>query len=159
MALNEKQWRPITFQGVQFPATLMGIEVLETILNITEEELGDWLWRLPICRGVTKRCPSERCARCAQKTIDLILEHRQRVLDGIRERLSPHGFDAETTYKDWIVSFQQIQDLSANAESECVWSAPSHPEDKPADWQHLTIALERERERLTRGGKDETEGN
>ena len=119
MALDEKQWRPITFEGVTFPATLMGVDTLEVILNITEEELGEWLWRLSICRGVTKRAPSDKCVRCAQKAIDLMLESRQRVLDGIRERLGPHGFDADTTYVDWITAFQQIRDLSAKAESEC----------------------------------------
>jgi hypothetical protein len=159
MALDEKQWRPITFEGVTFPATLMGVSMLGSVLNINDEELGDWLWRLPICKGVTKRRSAEMCNRCAQKMIDLMLEHRQRVLDAIRELLGPHGFDADTTFVDWITAFQQIRNLSAKAESECIWSAPSHPEDKPADWQAFMLALERERERLTKSGSDEPEHN
>ena len=150
MALDEKEWRPITFQGVTFPATLMGVSILEPVLNITDRELADWLWRLPICRGVTKSCAAEICIRCAQKSIDLILEHRQEILDGIRDRLGPHGFDAETTFGDWILAFQQIRELSSNSDGECVWSAPTHPQDlKPADWKRLMLALERERARLT----------
>jgi hypothetical protein len=73
--------------------------------------------------------------------------------------LGPHGFDADTTFVDWITAFQQIRNLSAKAESECIWSAPSHPEDKPADWQAFMLALERERERLTKSGSDEPEHN
>jgi hypothetical protein len=156
MALDGKEWRPITFQGVTFPATLMGISILEPVLGIADEELADWLWRLPICCGIEKRAPAELCVRCAQKTIDLMLEHRQRVLDGIRARLSPHGFDADTTFSDWIMAFQQILDLSSKTEGVCVWSAPSHSEDmKPVDWQRLMLALERERARLTEGGTDD----
>src|SRR5882757_6754896 len=111
MPLDEQKWRPITFQGVTFPATLMGVSILEPVLCIADEELGDWLWRLPICCGVEKRAPAEVCVRCAQKTIDLMLEHRQQVLDGIRGRLGPHGFDADTTYRDWIITFQRIVSL------------------------------------------------
>ena len=148
MPLDEKNWRPITFQGVTFPATLMGISVLESVLDITDEELGVWLWRLPICRGVTKSAPAERCARCAQRAVDLMLEQRQRVLDGIRECLTPHGFDAESTYRDWIIALQRIVELSTAASGDCSWSAPMHPDDKyktAADVKKFMDALERSR--------------
>jgi hypothetical protein len=84
MALNDYDWRPITFQGVTFPTTLMAISVLEPILIIIDEELADWLWRLPICCGSKKSAPAERCARCAKKAVNLMLEQRQCILDGIR---------------------------------------------------------------------------
>src|SRR5436190_5762621 len=146
MPLSEKDWRPITFQGVTFPATLMGISILEPVLGITDKDLGEWLWRLPICCGVTKSAPAERCGRCAQRATDLMLEQRQRVLDGIRDRLAPHGFDAESTYRDWMVALQRIAELSRVASGDCSWSAPSHPTDmKPADFRRLAAALERAR--------------
>jgi hypothetical protein len=67
-----------------------------------------------------------------------MLEHRQQVLAGIRERLGPHGFDADMTFRDWITAFQRIHALSAGIEGDCVWSAPSHPKDmKAADRQRL----------------------
>ena len=165
MALDGREWRPITFQGVTFPATLMGVSILEPVLGITDRELGEWLWRLPICCGVEKSAPSEVCARCAERVMDLMLEHRQQVLDGIRERLGPHGFDADTTFRDWIVAFQRIQELSAGGEAHCVWSAPSHPKDmKAGDWQRLDAALHRARKKLletgeleVRDGSDETD--
>ena|SRR5450756_882220 len=144
MHLNDKDWRPITFQGITFPATLMGISILEPILSITDEELGEWLWRLPICSGVTNSAPAERCARCAQRVADLMLEQRQQVLDGIRDRLTPHGFDAETTYRDWIVALQRIVELSAVTSGDCSWSAPLHPSDKfktAADAERFIAAL------------------
>jgi hypothetical protein len=145
MRLNEQDWRPITFQGVTFPATLMGISILEPVLRITDDEVGDWLWRLPICKGVTKVSPAQRCARCAQQAIDLMLEHRQCVLDGIQERLSEHGFNPEITYQDWILALQRIVELSAQVDGDCTWSAPMHPNDKfktPADFKKLMGAIE-----------------
>jgi len=151
MALNEYDWRPITFQGETFPATLMAISILGPVLDIADEDLADWLWRLPICCGVKKSTPAERCARCAQKAADLMLEQRQRVLGGIRERLASHGFDAEGTYKDWIAALQRIVELSRASNDECVWSAPAHAKDRmrsAGDWKRFMEALERERARL-----------
>jgi hypothetical protein len=151
MPLNEQEWRPITFQGITFPATLMGVSILEPVLGIKDPEFIDWVWGLRTCCGRERSAPAEFCSRMAQRTADLMLENRQRVLDGIRERLGPHGFDADTTYRDWITAFQHIASLGAGAESDCVWSAPSHAEDmKPADWQRLGDALDRERERFLR---------
>src|SRR4051812_36966122 len=131
MALDDYKWRPITFQGVTFPATLMAAATLESSLDIQDEDFGSWLLRLTICRGVTKSAPAERCARCAQKAVDLMLEHRQRVIDDIRDCLVPHGFDPDATYRDWIAAFQRIVELSRASDSECFWSAPSHDKDDP----------------------------
>ena len=151
MALNEYDWRPITFQGETFPPTLMAISLLEPVLDVKDEDLADWLWRLPICCGVTKSALAERCARCAQKAADLMLEQRQRVLGGIRERLATHGFDADVTYRDWIAALQRIVELSRAASGECVWSAPAHPNDtfkSRVDVERFMDALKRERARL-----------
>lgn len=144
MGLDDFNWRPITFQGVTFPATLMSISILETVLSISDEELCEWLWRLPICCGFSKSAPADRCVRCARHAADLMLEHRQQVLDGIRERLSEHGFDPEKTYRDWLLALQSIAELSAKADAECIWSAPSHPRDSlrsEADAQRLIDTL------------------
>jgi hypothetical protein len=130
MSLDEQDWRPITFQGVTFPATLMGISILEPVLGITDEELGGWLWRLPICKGVAKSAPAEKCAQCAQQVVDLMLEHREQVLEGIRDRLAPYGFDPEVTYRDLIAALQRIVELSRAVNGDCVWSAPAHPNDQ-----------------------------
>ena len=146
MTLDLKNWRPITFQGVTFPATLMGSSVLESILGIEEEDLAGWLIRLTVCRGVTKSAPSERCARCAGRLLDLMLERRQHVLDGIRDCLASHGFAAEETYRDWIMAFQKIIELSKTTDGDCSWSAPMHPDDpykSAADVERFLKALDR----------------
>jgi hypothetical protein len=151
MSLNEYDWRPITFQGETFPATLMAISILEPVLDLRDEDLADWLWRLPICCGVTKSAPADRCARCAQKAVDLMLEQREHVLGGIRERLTSYGFDAEVTYKDWIAALQRIVELSRASDGECVWSAPAHPNDSlksQADIERFMDALQRYKARL-----------
>jgi len=148
--LDECEWRPITFQGVAFPATLMGVSILEPVFEWTfkERELIEWVSALQGCVGGS-RAPADVCARCAQKIIDLMLENRQLLLDGIRDRLGPHGFDAETTYRDWIIAFQRIVELSATAEGDCVWSAPKHPKDMTStDARKLNEALERARARF-----------
>jgi hypothetical protein len=161
MELNEENWRPITFQGVTFPPTLMGISILEPTLGITDEEVGDWLWQLTVCCGVTKRASADRCVRCAQRTIDLMLEHQHRVLNGIRDRLGSHGFDAENTYRDWILALQHIVQLSKAADGDCSWSAPMHLNDKyksSASVKSFLDALNWERTQLrkTKGEDNQT---
>jgi len=153
MAIDDYEFRPITFQGVTFPATLMGISILEPVLGIRDREFIDWVWGLRVCCGRERHASVEFCARMAQSTVDLMLEHRPRALDGIRERLGPYGFDAEATFRDWISACQQIRGLCVGAEGECVWSAPSHPKDmKAADSQRLDSALERARRQLLESG-------
>jgi hypothetical protein len=154
MALDDRDFRPITFQGIKFPATLMGVSILEPILGIKDREFVDWVWGLRVCCGRERNAPAEYCARMAQWTLDLMLEHRQQVLDGIRDCLGPHGFDADATFRDWILAFQRIQSLSAGVEGDCVWSAPTHHEDmKPDDWKRLGSALDRAREQFMKTGK------
>ena len=87
-----RHYTAITFQGVRFPATLMASDVLERILGIEDEELTRWLFNLVSCRGLIKSDPSETCARCSERLLNLMLEQRQRVLDGIQNRLARHGF-------------------------------------------------------------------
>jgi hypothetical protein len=129
MPLDNYHFRPITFQGTNFPPTLMAISILEAVLEIANNELGEWLWRFPICCGFPKTAPADQCARCAREAADLMLEQRQRVLDGIRDRLASHGFDPQITYSDWLLALQRIAELSKTAGDECSWSAPTHPRD------------------------------
>lgn len=162
MKLNEQEWRPITFQGVTFPSTLMGISILiEPTDEDSDEDVGAWLLRLTVCRGVTKDAPAERCARCAQQTIDLMLEHRQRVLDDIRKCLVPHGFEVETTYRDWILALQRIVEISTATEGDCSWSAPLHKKDpiqNAQDAKNWSRNLERSRDKLLEEERNKPEG-
>ena len=130
--IDTPDFRPITFQGEVFPRSLMGISILEPVLDIEEEELGEWLWRLPLCKGVTKRAAAELCTHCAMQTVDLMLEMRQAVLEGIAARLAEFGFDPESTYREWIHSLLRIAALSAREEGDCVWSSPAHESDRYA---------------------------
>ena len=150
MKPDERHWRPITFQGVTFPPSLMGISILEPVLGVNDEDFGDWLWRFPICCGFKKSTSAERCARHAQQAIDLMLEQRQLTLRGIQERLGPHGFDAESVYRDWILALQKIAELSKSTEGDCSWSAPSHPDDPiktGADVKKFWDALQKARDK------------
>lgn len=129
MSLDDYAFRPITFQGVTFPPSLMAISMLGRVLTIADEDLDDWLWRFPICCGWPKTAPAERCADCAQRLAGLMLEQRTRILEGIREQLGGYGFDPETTYRDWLLSLQRIVELSRAAKDNCTWSAPIHARD------------------------------
>ena len=91
MAPDPKIWKPITFQGVTFPPTLMASSILDPVLGIEDEGLAGWLLRLTACCRITKDAPAEKCARCAEQLLNLMLEQRLRVLDGIRERLASDG--------------------------------------------------------------------
>jgi hypothetical protein len=154
MPPNEQDFRPITFQGVRFPATLMAIDILMYLADEEwgeESELGSWLFRLSVCRGITKDAPAERCARCAQQTIDLMLEHRKRVLDEIQARLVPLGCEVEATYRDWILALQRIVELSNATDGDCFWSAPLHKSDpiqNAQDAKRFLRNLERARDNL-----------
>ena len=153
---NDFDYRPITFQGETFPVSLMAISILAPVLGLPHDELGEWLWRLPICGGVQKSASAERCVRCARQAADLMLEHRQRVIEGIRERMEPDGFDPETTYREWLLALQRIVDLSRAATGDCSWSAPMHANDKcktAADAKRLMDALERVRAKFLATGE------
>jgi len=120
----------------------MGVSVLEPVLGIKDRDFIDWVWGLRACCGREQSAPAEFCARLAQRTADLMLTHRQQVLDGVRERLGPHGFEADATFRDWIMAFHRIHTLSAGIDGDCVWSAPSHPKDmKLADCQLSFIRI------------------
>lgn len=129
MPIDGYKFRPITFQGVTFPATLMGISILDPVIENTDEELGLWLWQFPICCGVSRHANAGKCGKFARQTADLMIDQRLRVLEGIRQRLASRGFDTETTYRDWLSALENIAELSDAAEGDCVWSAPSHPRD------------------------------
>ncbi|HWB02449.1 MAG TPA: hypothetical protein VG796_05445 [Verrucomicrobiales bacterium] len=105
----------------------MGISILESVMEIEDEDFGEWLWSFCICCGRTRKAAAERCARCALQAANLIEVNRQQVLDAIHERLGAHGFDPESTYQDWLASLRQIAVLSAASTGECTWCAPEHP--------------------------------
>jgi hypothetical protein len=129
MKFDDRTWRPITFQGMEFPVSLMAISVLGPILDVADPELADWLWHFPICCGLAQSAPAEICARCARQCVELMEENRRHVLDGIRTRLAANGFDPQTTYLEWLYALQRIAQISAKTAGDCFWSAPINPGD------------------------------
>jgi hypothetical protein len=128
MALDDKDWRPITFEGITFPPTVMGISIL-TVIPSAQPEMCDWLWSLRICCGVTKSADADLCYRASSLALELIKKERQVVLAEIEKRLGPHGFDPNTTLDDWVAALQSVNDISQSADHPCEWSAPIHPSD------------------------------
>jgi hypothetical protein len=126
---DHNEWRPITFEGTTFPPTLMGISVLGSILPEEDDELEDWLRAIRHCSGVTKRATAEQCRACADRAMHRMTEHREAVLAGIEERLGPHGFDATTTFRDWMDALRRIAEIAGGSRSACEWSAPGYASD------------------------------
>jgi hypothetical protein len=145
MTPDDFNWRPITFQGIVFPPTVMAISTLDSILEM-DDQLGEWLWRFPICCGITKSAPADRCEQFARQLVDLMLQHPERVLAGIHSELGEFGFDADATYHAWLAALRQIESLSRLATNECRWSAPSHPRDplqNQSDFERFATAFNR----------------
>jgi hypothetical protein len=139
-------FRPITFEGVTFRSSVMGISVLEPIIPEMDDESAEWIWRFPICSGTTKSAPAALCHRSVTKIIDLMLEHREAVLAGIVERFSDAPFDVEGIYSEWVSALTTIQRITRDRFDDCSWSAPSHPKDAiqtSSDVTKMLAALDR----------------
>ena len=124
---DPQEWRSIRFEGIDLPPSLMAISML-IVIDDFSERTGDWIWRLPHCKGVEKDGAAGWCADSATEIMDHLLEHRQEILGMITERLVPHGFDAELTYAEWMDSLLKIRDIASRKEGDCVWIAevPDH---------------------------------
>jgi len=95
-------FRPITFEGVQLAPSVMGISVLEPIIDEMNDRTGEWIWRLPICCGVTKSAGASLCYEASTDALNLMLEHRALVLIEISERFpdAPVSFPIARTVQN-----------------------------------------------------------
>ena len=126
--MNSYHYRLITFENHTFHPSVMGIDVLEYALQLTADT-ADWIWRFPICCGVTKASPAELCHSATDELLLLIPEHFADVRDVIEERIESDLTYQEIT-KHWIEALEYIHSVSDNSEGVCYWSAPSHPDDR-----------------------------
>ena len=122
-------FRPITFEGIQLEPSVMGISVLEPIIDEMDDRTAEWIWRLPICCGVTKSVDASLCHEASTDALNLMLEHRAVVISEIAARFPDAPFSAEQAYEEWATALTSIQRVSADREDSCEWSAPSHPDD------------------------------
>ena len=130
MQIDPKEWRPIKFEGVIMPQSLMAITVLGEALPEIDDETDNWLWELAICCGRTKLGSARDCVRFSEVALNAVLSHKLRVQDHVRIHLQQNGFDPETTCAEWLSSLTEILHLSrASTTGQCSWSAPSHPDD------------------------------
>ena len=106
----------------------MGIDVLEYAISLSAET-ADWIWRFPICCGVTNAVPAELCHSATHELLLLIPEHFDDIRKVIEERI-----ESDLSYQEisryWIDALEYIHKTSDNSEGDCYWSAPSHPDDK-----------------------------
>ena len=140
--MNSYNYRPITFENHTFHPSVMGIDVLEYAFQLSEET-ADWVWRFPICCGVTKSLSAKLCHTATHELLLFIPERIADIRKVIEERV-----ESDLTYqeiiKHWIDALEYIHSSSSNSEGDCYWSAPSHPDDKvqlAPDHQKFTNAL------------------
>lgn len=123
--LDIEHWRPITFEGTEFPASLMGIDIMFSENGISDGA-AEWLAKLSTCRGFEKSSPAEVCCCSSRNVIDFIEGDPQAVIDRIQSNLAEHGFDPQITLSEWSDSLKRIETISANTTGNCSWIAPSH---------------------------------
>jgi hypothetical protein len=123
--LNAANWRPILFEGAEFPPTVMAIALLGSTFGANDRDLQQWFAAFADCRGVTKSAHSLECFQFATRARDLALEHRSSLLAIIARELGSEGFDPAMTYRDWMNALQQMIEIAARTEDDCEWRAPS----------------------------------
>jgi hypothetical protein len=62
--MNPYDHRPIKFNGTPLAPSMMGVSIIECLIDVPED-VADWLWRLPICKGVEKSSGSDMAIRAA----------------------------------------------------------------------------------------------
>ena len=145
--LDPNEWRSIRFEGIDLPPSLMAISIL-IVIDDFSERTGDWIWRLPHCKGVGKDGAAKWCVDSATEIMDHLLEHRQVILAMINERLGPHGFDAELTYAEWMASLLKIRDIASGMDGDCMWTAEDPGFDAEAAAKKMLRALDAYRDSL-----------
>jgi hypothetical protein len=123
--MNPYGHRPITFNGVQLPAEMMGISILECIVSMPES-VANWLWRLPICIGLEKNSNSFVACNASVFARDAMIEYRSKILAGIAERFPL--YHTEEVYGKWMEGLNQIIDLSHQT-AISRWIAPLSPDE------------------------------
>ena len=141
----DSDYRAINFEGTVFPQSVMGISTLEPILKslnevVLSDDIAEWVWRFPICCGVTKTAPSKLCAKSAQALSDLMLENRNEVLEKIEKQFSDTPFSAAQVFSDWIMALNEIHKIATRREEDCEWSAQALPEDQGFNPKYLSNA-------------------
>ena len=127
--LSLAQLRPIVFEGVPLPRSVMAISLLAAVAEARDRELAGWLASFPDCRANPRSAASLTCFLLAGRARDLMLDERETVLAQIEAHLG--GFDPKGTYGEWITALQRVSELAAQTEDECEWFAPAVPGEAP----------------------------
>jgi hypothetical protein len=136
--LDPKEWPTIQFEGEYLPQSVSGISILIN-LDFTERT-GDWIWRLPHCKEVWKGGEADWCLSSASEIIDHLLEHRDEVIEEIRDRLGPHGFDGPVTINEWLTALSRIRVLAQSADGDCRWIA-GEPTERAEETRRRILAF------------------
>jgi len=122
--LDSKLWWPIVFESHTFPPTLMGISILTSLPGHLTPSAERWILELAACAEVRRKAPAKDCETHARDAMDFMLDHRAAVLEAITKNLGTYGFEAPTTYRDWMMALQAIAETAAASKGDCYWAAP-----------------------------------
>lgn len=124
--LNPEDWPSIRYENELLPQSISGISIL--INCPLTERTADWIWRFCHCKGVWKNGEAQWCIDSVIEILGYIEEYRFEIISEIKERLEPHGFNAETTITEWREALKLIKKLSDLVDGDCQWIS-SEPED------------------------------
>jgi hypothetical protein len=137
--MNPYAHRPIIFNGIELPAEMMGIDIVERLIPLPES-VADWLWRLPICQGVEKSCDAATAREACRLAHSLIAANRERILAGIVSALP--AYMPEEVFVLWLSGLETIQ-ASAQLNLICRWHALAEPGDPVVSREDTILLLQR----------------
>ena len=118
--MNEYGHTAILFEGERLPEEVMGVSIIECVTKGLPESVADWLWRLPICVGIKKSCPSHLVIKNCSFASDFVLDHKDEVVRGISTRFPK--YEAEAVFGKWLQAMDTMR-LIAEIRDECHWIA------------------------------------
>jgi hypothetical protein len=136
--LNTQEWPAIEFQSELLPQSLSAIHILID-LPLSERTL-DWIWKLPHCKEVWKSGEADWCIASATEITDYFLDHKDEIVEEIRDRLGPHEFDGDATFNEWVTALDRIRILAESADSECHWIA-GEPTERAEEARRRILAF------------------
>ncbi|MGJ8673873.1 hypothetical protein [Rubritalea sp.] len=119
--LDTTDFPPIRFEHELLPQSVSGISIL---MNYEfTETTGDWIWKLPHCKNTWKEGDSTWCISSCSEIISFLNSNKEQVIEDIKERLSPHGFDPNITLNEWLSSLARIKEICQLGNKTCRWIA------------------------------------
>lgn len=136
--LDAQEWPAIEFQGELLPQSLSAIHIL--IYQPLSERTLDWIWTFSHCNEVWKSGESEWCMTSAIEIADHLLEHRDAIVEEIRDRFGPDEFGGDEMIDEWLSGLNRIRILAESTDGDCRWIA-GQPTERAEETRRRILAF------------------